>query len=83
MRPGASTLVADDTNGFIDVFLRDRVLGTTVRLSISGSTEGNGDSFIPTITDDGKWACYLTSATTLIAGDASSLIDVVIRGPLN
>ena len=80
---GASTLVADDTNGFIDVFLRDRVLGTTVRLSISGSTEGNGDSFIPTITDDGKWACYLTSATTLIAGDASSLIDVVIRGPLN
>jgi WD40-like Beta Propeller Repeat len=32
----ASNLVAGDTNGFADVFVRDRTLGTTVRASVAG-----------------------------------------------
>jgi len=31
----ASNLVAGDTNGSSDVFMRDRLLGTTTRLSVS------------------------------------------------
>src|SRR5215210_2427604 len=38
----ASSLVAGDTNGFDDVFVRDRVAGTTERVSIAtGGAQGN------------------------------------------
>ena len=42
----ASNLVPGDTNGSPDVFVRDRKLGTTRRVSVSSTeTQGNGGSF--------------------------------------
>src|SRR6266851_1295951 len=39
----ASNLVKGDTNGAIDVFVRDRLTGTTERVSVaSKGTQGNG-----------------------------------------
>ncbi len=44
----ATTLVAGDTNGRTDVFVRDLALGTTVRASVSTlGAEGDGDSNVP------------------------------------
>src|SRR5262245_43107720 len=41
----ATTLVAGDTNMAVDVFVRDRQLGTTVRVSVdSGGAAGDNDS---------------------------------------
>src|SRR6267142_743905 len=41
----ATNLVPGDTNGFKDVFVRDRQTGTTVRVSVdSGGLQGNGNS---------------------------------------
>src|SRR5437867_2845951 len=38
----ATNLVAGDSNGLIDVFVRDRVAGTTERVSVAtGGAEGN------------------------------------------
>ncbi len=58
----ATDLVAGDTNGVADVFLRDRELGTTVRVSLTpagGQTIGaNG---LTDMTPDGRFVTFLRS----------------------
>jgi Tol biopolymer transport system component len=74
----ASNLVAGDTNGFTDVFLRDRVAGTTVRLSLApGGAEANGASTNPVISADGRFVAFTTVATNLFAGDSNNFSDVM------
>lgn len=65
----ASNLVPNDANGWIDVFIRDRVLGTT-RLVSTGHDGGpaNGPSFQPWISPDGSEVIYSSSATNLVEG---------------
>ena len=54
---GSTRLVAGDTNGLPDVFVRDRQAGTTQRVSVAGcATETNGDSLSPSISPDGPIA---------------------------
>lgn len=60
---GASNLVAGDTNGFEDVFLRDEVAGTTVRVSIPqpglGVTESGSDAVMGgSLADDGSLVAF-------------------------
>jgi hypothetical protein len=53
----ASNLVAGDTNGSIDVFVKDRQMGAIVRVSVaSDGTERTGDSGVEGVdlTDDGN-----------------------------
>jgi hypothetical protein len=51
----ATNLVADDTNGETDVFLRDVVLGTTTRVSVTSTGgQGNDDSLKPKIPSLGR-----------------------------
>jgi Tol biopolymer transport system component len=62
--PGVCTI-----NGGSDVFLHDRTLGTTVRVSVaSGGTEANGDSAYPAISADGRFVAFESSADNLVAG---------------
>ena len=50
----ASNLVAGDTNGKLDVFVRDRVTGATTRVSVAtGGAQANGDSKRPG--DQRRW----------------------------
>src|SRR5207253_1163244 len=52
----ASNLVAGDTNGAGDIFVRDRQTNTTERVSIAtGGTEANGASLNPAISADGRY----------------------------
>jgi hypothetical protein len=52
-------LVANDMNGFEDVFLRDRVSGTTEIVSIAtDGTQGNSLSFWPGISHDGRYVQF-------------------------
>jgi len=60
-----------DTNANGDVFLHDRVAGTTVLVSHrngSAVTAGNSRSFHPAISDDGRYIAFLSLADDLIAG---------------
>ena len=51
----ASNLVPGDTNGHSDVFVRDRLTGTTERVSVSSAgEEGNDASSSPFISADGR-----------------------------
>jgi Tol biopolymer transport system component len=81
----ASHLVAGqrDTNGATDVFLRDRALGTTVlvsRSAASPSTAGNGGSYDPRLSADGRFVAFLSGATDLVASPLApdDLADVFL-----
>ncbi len=81
---GATNLVAGDTNGHRDLFLRDRRLGTTVRVDVSTSgSQANGPVRFSALSADGRWAAFGSAATNLVAGDANGVRDVFARGPLH
>ena len=51
----ATDLVVGDTNNTADAMVRDRTAGTTTRVSVSTmAAEGNGESYVPLISDSGR-----------------------------
>jgi Tol biopolymer transport system component len=76
----ASNLVAGDTNGTIDVFVRDRVARVTRRVSVGpAGQQANGSSFEPVISADGRFVVFSSFASNLVAGDTNGAQDVFVR----
>jgi Tol biopolymer transport system component len=76
----AANLVPDDTNGTFDIFVHDRQTGTTSRVSVdSAGTQGNGFSIIPTISADGRFICFESEASNLVAGDTNGRRDIFVH----
>ena len=76
----ATNLVTGDTNTAGDVFVRDRVAGTTTRLSVNSSgVQANGSSISPTISSDGRYVAFVSEATNLVTGDTNAAGDVFVR----
>ena len=66
----ATNLVPNDFNFVADVFLRDRTLETTTRVSIAtGGGEANDDSGWPSISADGRFVVFHSTADNLVPGD--------------
>lgn len=60
----ASNLVSGDTNGTYDVFVRDRVAGTTERVSVAGDgNQANHGSYNPSISADGRYVAFSSRAS--------------------
>ncbi|HET6791331.1 MAG TPA: hypothetical protein VFI35_07065 [Actinomycetota bacterium] len=79
----ASNLVEDDTNLSQDIFIRDRINRTTRRVSLSAvGGEGDGGSFDPEISGDGRFVVFESNSTDLLTGDTNDATDIYIRGPL-
>ncbi len=79
----ASNVVPDDTNGVWDVFIRDRVMQTTERISVrSDGAQGNGYSRHPSISDDGRWITFHSLATNFVRGDLNGWRDVLMHDRL-
>src|SRR6202008_4109767 len=58
----ASNLVIGDTNGVVDVFIRDRQSGTTERVSVDSSGgELVGPTYLTWITPDGRYLGFITT----------------------
>ena len=58
-----------------DVFVRDRLLKTTERVSVSTSgRQANGDSFPDAISADGRFLAFSSTASNLVAGDTNDCI---------
>jgi Tol biopolymer transport system component len=75
-----ASLVAGDTNGTWDIFVRDRQDGTTERVSVdSFGTEGDGTSLLPSISGDGRHVAFESVATNLVSGDSNQSEDVFVR----
>src|SRR5438477_460507 len=76
----ATSLVAGDTNGATDVFVRDRLTGTTERVSVaSGGTQSNGASLGSALSADGRLVTFQSDATNLVVGDTNGATDVFVR----
>ncbi len=72
----ASNLVAGDSNGSPDVFVRDRQSGTTTRVSVSSSGgQANGSNFWPRISADGRFVAFASAATNLAGSDANGTVE--------
>jgi Tol biopolymer transport system component len=82
----ADNLVPGDTNGKPDVFVRDRMNGTTERISMSSTGEqSNNYSYWPVISGDGRFVAFSSIATNLVADDIQTCptfgncMDVFVR----
>jgi len=76
----ATNLVAGDTNGVEDGFVRDLQNGTTERVSVgSGGVQGDDSSGFPWIAGDGRFVSFGSAATNLVAGDTNISSDIFVR----
>ena len=77
----ASDLVANDTNGNADVFVRNLTANSNILVSVGldGNSGRGGPSFNPIISADGRYVVFLSGATNLVAGDLNSAVDVFRR----
>lgn len=78
----ATNLVGSDTNGKIDLFLRDRLHHTTRRCTVSTSgVEANQRTLVGDLSLDGAFAAFSSWATNLVLNDNDGKADVFLRGP--
>ncbi len=84
----ASDLITTDTNGASDVFLRDRVLGITERVSLTSagaeiagaSTLGTGGSLgHQVVSSDGRRVIFISAIDGIVSGDTGGRLDVYVR----
>jgi uncharacterized repeat protein (TIGR01451 family) len=85
----ADNLIPNDTNGFADTFVYDRLTNTTERVSVSNrGREGNGHSGLagvaayPAISSDGRFVAFASEADNLVSGDRNGLADIFVRDRL-
>ncbi len=79
----ASNLVPEDSNDKEDVFIHDLQTGHTERVSVSSDgTQGNFNSYWPSISADGQYVAFTSSATNLVSGDTNGHNDVFIHDRL-
>lgn len=75
----ASNLVPGDTNGMLDVFVRDRLTNTTTRVSVSSNgTQANGESLAQALSADGRYLTFYSFASNLVPGDTNGLPDIFV-----
>ncbi len=71
---------APDPSGNPGVFVRDRTAGTTTLVSAAiGGGNGDGPSSGASISGDGRYVAFMSSATNLVADDTNSRPDVFVR----
>jgi len=76
----AGNLVAGDLNGVRDIFVRDRLLNTTTRMSVSSAgVAGDGHSTFPVLSADGSTIAFESVATNLVAGDTNGARDIFVH----
>lgn len=79
----ASNLVPGDTNGSGDVFVHDRITAVTRRVSVdTGGEQGNSLSWQPSISADGRYVAFESSATNLVPDDTNYTSDVFLHDSL-
>ena len=90
-RSRANNLVPADTNDALDVFVHDRLLGLTTRVSVSSSgaeadAAGLARSFRvsmfmsrPFLSANGRYAAFTSRASNLVADDRNGKSDVFVH----
>ncbi|MBV6514396.1 MAG: hypothetical protein HPKKFMNG_00019 [Planctomycetes bacterium] len=75
----ATNLVAGDTNGFVDVFVKDTLTGRIERISMGlAGAEPNADCLNASMSGDGRFVAFESDATNLVAGDTNGVRDIFV-----
>ena len=79
----ATDLAANDNNNGSDVFVRDRLTGQTILVSVNSAGTGPADGFsrAPTITPDGRFVVFISAGSNLVTFDTPQSVqeDVYLR----
>ncbi|WP_280818944.1 Hint domain-containing protein [Methylobacterium variabile] len=76
----ASNLVAGDTNGRADVFVKNLTTGAITRVSTgTDGTQGNAESGSARISADGTKVTFTSRAGNLVPGDTNIVSDVFVK----
>ena len=72
----ADNLVANDTNGYDDAFVKDTWSGQIQRVSLgSDGTQANGWSRAESISGDGRYVTFMSTADNLVPNDDNQDLD--------
>ncbi len=74
----ADDLVGDDTNNTTDIFLYDRIQDSLTLVSQKGGVLGDDESTDATMTPDGRFILFQSSATNLGTNDVSEVPDLFL-----
>ena len=75
----ATNLVNKDTNGVYDIFVHERQTGEIGRVSVrTNGVQGDDNSFYPSISSDGMYVAFQSSATNLVNGDTNGKVDIFV-----
>ena len=75
----ATDVVPNDTNNATDIYLYDRKLQITRRISIAiNGAQANGPSYSGQISQDGKYAVFQSYATNLVPKDTNTHTDIFV-----
>jgi Tol biopolymer transport system component len=73
-------LVRRDRNGRDDVFIRDRVAGTTKLISVTADGEPlDRHSIDPSISADGRYVAFTSFSDKLVRGDRNGALDAFVK----
>jgi Tol biopolymer transport system component len=76
----ANNLVAGDTNGVNDIFVRDLVANVTTLVTVStNGGAGNGTSRSSVMTPDGRYVAFVSAANNLAPGATNGMPNVFVR----
>jgi Tol biopolymer transport system component len=76
----APNLVPGDAGGLADIFVHDRQTGVTQKVTAGlRGAQTNGDNFFPTVSSDGRFIAFQSSASNLVAHDTNELADVFLH----
>ena len=74
-----ASLVAEDFDNASDIYLKDLQSGDLTLVSInSDEIKGNGASFTPSISDDGRFIAFRSAASNLVEGDDNGRPDIFV-----
>ncbi len=77
----ANHLAPSDSNQSADVFLKDRSTGQLrlISVSLNGTATGDGLSFNPQISGDGRFVLFESRSVNLVPNDTNNSADVFLR----
>jgi hypothetical protein len=76
----ATNLVAGDTNGVTDVYVKNLTTGAITRASTAADgSQGNGVSTGASLSRDGNLVAFVSRADNLVAGDTNLSADVFVK----
>lgn len=83
-RSEASNLVAGDTNGVADIFVKDLTTGSITRVSVSSTgAQANAGSETASFSPDGNKVLFYGAASNLVSGDTNTFSDIFLKSLVN